>query len=122
MADTAPHTTRDPRAEHPCPACGQPRGVLARRHKVLGAWVPEWEVQPCRNPRCERYEPEPAGGDPGAGTGAVTGAATGTPTVSGTASGTLRAPVAGHGAEAASTHVTGKNGESGETGRSPAPG
>ncbi|MEV7280789.1 hypothetical protein [Streptomyces sp. NPDC093111] len=91
MADTAPHTTRDPRAEHPCPACGRPRGVLAQRHKVLGAWVPEWEVQPCRNPRCERYEPEPAGAE-------------------------------GSGAEAASTHVTGKNGESGETGRSPAKG
>ncbi len=52
---------------------------MATRHKVLGAWVPEWEVQPCRNPECELYE----------------------------------------GAEAASTHVTGKNGE---IGRSPATG
>lgn len=52
---------------------------MATRHKVLGAWVPEWEVQPCRNPDCALYE----------------------------------------GAEAARTHVTGKNDE---IGRSPATG
>lgn len=97
MSETASHTTRDPRAEHPCPACGEPRSVLARRHKVLGAWVPEWQVQPCRNPRCERYEPEPPGADHETADGAA----------------------AGNVAEAASTYVTGKNGE---TGRSPAPG
>ncbi|MFF6775986.1 hypothetical protein ACFY8W_20840 [Streptomyces sp. NPDC012637] len=89
MTEPAPFTTRDPQAEHPCPACGEHRQVLAKRHKVLGAWVPEWEVQPCRNPRCKLYVPddgEPRGED---------------------------------GAEATSTHVTGKNGE---TGRSPAAG
>jgi len=107
MTDAAPHTTRDPQAEHPCPACGEPRQVLAKRHKVLGAWVPEWEVQPCRNPRCARYEPERAedGSDlPGAEAGhAGAGAEAG----------------GEDGAEATTTHVTGKNGE---TGRSPAPG
>lgn len=71
MTGETPHTTRDPRAEHPCPACGKPRQVLAERHKVLGAWVPEWVVQPCRNPDCERYEPE---GDPAADGGAAGGA------------------------------------------------
>ncbi|GAA2781718.1 hypothetical protein [Streptomyces showdoensis] len=95
MAGTVPHTTRDPRAERSCPACGEPLHVHAQRHKVLGAWVPEWEVEPCRNPRCERYEP-PGGEVP------------------------EERPVVG--AEAASTHLTGKNGENGETGRSPAPG
>ncbi|MFI8960892.1 hypothetical protein ACIGO8_02160 [Streptomyces sp. NPDC053493] len=114
MASEAAHTTRDPRAEHPCPACGQPRAVIARRHKVLGAWVPEWEVQPCRNPGCELYEPPEAGAEEAdideAGTEAGAGA---------------RADEAGparsadDGAEATTTHVTGKNGE---TGRSPAPG
>ncbi|MGW5423062.1 hypothetical protein [Streptomyces sp. NPDC003943] len=88
MTEELPRTTRDPRAEHPCPACGEPRQVLARRHKVLGAWVPEWEVQPCRNPGCELYEPP-------------------------------EQAVSEVGAEAATTHVTGKNGE---TGRSPAAG
>ncbi|MFC8506080.1 hypothetical protein ACFU3J_26545 [Streptomyces sp. NPDC057411] len=97
MVDVAPHTTRDPRAVHPCPACGEPRAVLAKRHKVLGAWVPEWEVQPCRNPRCELYEPEHASED-------------------------APEPPPGGGTEAATPHLTGKNGESGETGRSPAPG
>ncbi|MFG3348050.1 hypothetical protein ACGF1Z_23705 [Streptomyces sp. NPDC048018] len=101
MADTAPHTTRDPRAEHPCPACGQLRHVLAKRHKVLGTWVPEWEVQPCRNPRCELYEAE-----------RPEDASASAPGSAGDASG-------GDGAEAAPPHVTGKNGE---TGRSPAPG
>lgn len=97
MADVAPHTTRDPQAEHPCPACGEPRRVLAKRHKVLGAWVPEWEVQPCRNPRCELYEQEHPEDVPEGAPG-------------------------GGGTEAATPHVTGKNDESGETGRSPAEG
>ncbi|MFI8522576.1 hypothetical protein ACIGEZ_32980 [Streptomyces sp. NPDC085481] len=97
MGTDAPHTTRDPQAKRACPACGEPLQVTAKRHKVLGAWVPEWEVQPCRNPECERYEP----------TGAET------PEPGG------EQPASGEGAEAASTHVTGKNGE---TGRSPAPG
>ncbi|MFJ5834254.1 hypothetical protein [Streptomyces sp. NPDC093089] len=79
MGDEVPRTTRDPRSEPKCPACGRTRAVMATRHKVLGAWVPEWEVQPCRNPDCALYE----------------------------------------GAEAASTHVTGK---SDEIGRSPATG
>ncbi|WP_370414820.1 hypothetical protein [Streptomyces fradiae] len=108
MADETPHTTRDPSAEHPCPACGQPRQVLAERHKVLGAWVPEWVVQPCRNPDCELYEPEGDAAADGApprsrGGGAAPGTEDGTEP----------------GAEATTTHVTGKNGE---TGRSPAPG
>ncbi|MEU8539044.1 hypothetical protein AB0C52_03425 [Streptomyces sp. NPDC048717] len=57
MAEEVPRTTRDPRAERPCPACGERRRVAARRHKVLGAWVPEWDVLPCRNPDCALYEP-----------------------------------------------------------------
>ncbi|MFI8825745.1 hypothetical protein [Streptomyces sp. NPDC053431] len=105
MADLAPHTTRDPRAEHPCPACGEPRHVLAKRHKVLGAWVPEWEVQPCRNPRCELYEPEH--GEDGSAEASRAGGGDGAATA------------ADDGAEATTTHVTGKNDE---TGRSPAPG
>ncbi|MFZ4297215.1 hypothetical protein ACOZE3_04715 [Streptomyces cinereoruber] len=56
MGDEVSRTTRDPLAEHPCPASGGPRTVLATRHKVLGAWVPEWEVQPCRDPECPRHE------------------------------------------------------------------
>ncbi|MFD0372020.1 hypothetical protein [Streptomyces sp. NPDC127114] len=104
MTEPAPFTTRDPQAQHPCPACGQPRQVLAKRHKVLGAWVPEWEVQPCRNPRCRLYVPddgEPRDGDGGDGGGEDGGAG------------------GEDGAEATSAHVTGKNGE---TGRSPAAG
>ncbi|MGW4161735.1 hypothetical protein [Streptomyces sp. NPDC004788] len=96
MAEELPRTTRDPRAEHPCPACGQPRQVLARRHKVLGAWVPEWEVQPCRNPECELYE-APDDGPPGTPPDAASEV----------------------GAEATTTPVTGKEGE---TGTSPAAG
>ncbi|MFD8638865.1 hypothetical protein ACFV14_01000 [Streptomyces zaomyceticus] len=95
MGDDAPRTTRDPRAEHMCPACGQRRATMATRHKVLGAWVPEWEVQPCRNPDCALHE----------GAEAVLGEAA--------------EATADVGAEATSTHVTGKNDE---IGRSPAPG
>ncbi|MCX4983398.1 hypothetical protein OG514_19710 [Streptomyces sp. NBC_00572] len=87
MGDEASRTTRDPRSEQRCPACGQPRATVATRHKVLGAWVPEWEVQPCRTPDCPLHEGAEAGVDVGA--------------------------------EATSTHVTGKNDE---IGRSPAPG
>ncbi|MEU7071449.1 hypothetical protein AB0B30_16825 [Streptomyces narbonensis] len=79
--------TRDPLAERKCPACGRPRDKLATRHKVLGAWVPEWEVQPCRNPDCSQYEGAEARADGGP------------------------AP----GAEATSTQVTGKNGEIGRS-------
>lgn len=95
MGDEVPRTTRDPLAEAKCPACGRPRGKLATRHKVLGAWVPEWEVQPCRNPECPLYE--------------------------GTETHTEAGPRPGPepGAEATSTQVTGKNGE---IGRSPATG
>ncbi|MDV5148295.1 hypothetical protein R1T08_30040 [Streptomyces sp. SBC-4] len=82
-----PRTTRDPLAEAKCPACGLPRDKVATRHKVLGAWVPEWEVQPCRNPDCPLYE------------GAEARIAGG-PDV---------------GAEATSTQVTGKNGENGRS-------
>ncbi|WMX45121.1 hypothetical protein [Streptomyces roseicoloratus] len=106
MTEPAPYTTRDPEAVHPCPACGEPRQVLAKRHKVLGAWVPEWEVQPCRNPRCRLYVPddgEPRGGEPRGGEEPSGGAV----------------PRGEDGAEATSTHVTGKNGE---TGRSQAAG
>ncbi|MFD3533898.1 hypothetical protein [Streptomyces sp. NPDC058661] len=56
MGEEAPRTTRDPRAEHPCPGCGRPRTTVATRHKVLGAWVPEWVVQPCGNPACPLHE------------------------------------------------------------------
>ncbi|MFD5328058.1 hypothetical protein [Streptomyces sp. NPDC127092] len=109
MTEPAPFTTRDPQAQHPCPACGQPRQVLAKRHKVLGAWVPEWEVQPCRNPRCRLYVPddgEPRGKDGGGEDGGA----------GGEDGGQGRGE---DGAEATSAHVTGKNGE---TGRSPAAG
>ncbi|MEV5969136.1 hypothetical protein [Streptomyces sp. NPDC051921] len=122
MVDAAPHTTRDPRAEHPCPACGEPRHVHAHRHKVLGAWVPEWEVLPCRNPRCELYEPERAE-DASAATedapgtaGSADGTAGGG---SGDGPGDGRGTAGNEGAEATTAHVTGKNDE---TGRSPAPG
>lgn len=53
MGSRTPHTVRDPRATPTCQACGQSLGIVAKRHKVLGAWVPEWEVQPCRNQGCE---------------------------------------------------------------------
>ncbi|WP_395363411.1 hypothetical protein ACHGLA_24705 [Streptomyces sp. YH02] len=99
MGDEASHTTRDPRAEHRCPACGQPRSTTATRHKVLGAWVPEWEVQPCRNPDCPLYEGVEAELAESAEAAADLAAGTGT----------------GAGAEAASTHVTGKNGEIGRS-------
>lgn len=39
------------------------------RHKVLGAWVPEWEVQPCRNPDCSLYEGAERRADGGRGPG-----------------------------------------------------
>ncbi|MFF0749957.1 hypothetical protein [Streptomyces sp. NPDC004267] len=108
MSEEPFRTTRDPRAEHPCPACGQPRQVVARRHKVLGAWVPEWEVQPCRNPECELYEP----GEEGPAQTLPEAAPGSSPEAS--------APAASEvAAEAATPHVTGKNGE---TGRSPAAG
>ncbi|MFD9242601.1 hypothetical protein ACFV0D_11870 [Streptomyces sp. NPDC059556] len=99
MGDEASHTTRDPRAAHDCPVCGGPRATTATRHKVLGAWVPEWEVQPCRNPDCTLHESAEAdlGGS----------ARTAADVVAGTR------PVAG--AEAASAHVTGKNGEIGRS-------
>ncbi|WP_185893376.1 hypothetical protein [Streptomyces sp. WAC08241] len=93
MGDEVSRTTRDPLAEHPCPACGGPRTVLAVRHKVLGAWVPEWEVQPCRDPECPLHE-EREGSEEHRRQG-------------------------GEGAEAATPHVTGKDDE---IGRSPAPG
>ncbi|MFD9047710.1 hypothetical protein ACWGET_10795 [Streptomyces zaomyceticus] len=95
MGDEEPRTTRDPRAEHRCPACGQQRATMATRHKVLGAWVPEWEVQPCRNPDCALHEATEAG------------------------LGDAAEAAADVGAEATSAHVTGKNDE---IGRSPAPG
>ncbi|MFC8272656.1 hypothetical protein ACFUJR_08950 [Streptomyces sp. NPDC057271] len=113
MGSETPRTVRDPQATPTCPACGRSLGLVAKRHKVLGAWVPEWEVQPCRNPRCElRVRPEhadTAGDEPGDGSGEAAGAvADGVP-----------AGAAEDGTEAAPPHVTGKNGE---TGRSPATG
>ncbi|MFB7375508.1 hypothetical protein ACFC0D_37410 [Streptomyces sp. NPDC056222] len=101
MGSQTPRTVRDPQATPACQACGQSLGIVAKRHKVLGAWVPEWEVQPCHNPRCEVYvDPEGAARGDGVPEEARDGAPEG-------------------GAEATTTHVTGKNGE---TGRSPAPG
>ncbi|MCP9957358.1 hypothetical protein [Streptomyces sudanensis] len=53
-----------PAAEPACPSCGQPVGRAIHRRKVLGAWVPAWRPEPCRNPRCDLYEgpPHEAGG------------------------------------------------------------
>ncbi|WP_306327727.1 hypothetical protein [Streptomyces venezuelae] len=103
MGDEAPRTTRDPRAEHRCPACGQRRATTATRHKVLGAWVPEWELRPCRNPDCPLHED--AATDAGAAAGAVPEPDAVTDPRAST--------------EAASTQVTGTNDE---IGRSPAAG
>ncbi|MCT4355338.1 hypothetical protein M5362_19575 [Streptomyces sp. Je 1-79] len=109
MGSDIPRTVRDPRATPLCAACGQPLGIVAKRHKVLGAWVPEWEVQPCRNARCALYvRPERADGEDDEPGTAAEGIAEAAPTV-----------VPEDGTEAATTHVTGKNGE---TGRSPATG
>ncbi|MEU3750772.1 MULTISPECIES: hypothetical protein [Streptomyces] len=69
MRHEVPHTTRDPLAEPTCPACGGPCDKVATRHKVLGAWVPEWEVQPCRNPDCSLYEGAERRADGGRGPG-----------------------------------------------------
>ncbi|WP_063831161.1 hypothetical protein [Streptomyces griseus] len=109
MGDEESRTLRDPLAAPPCPACGRPRATIAARHKVLGAWVPEWEVQPCRNPACPLYEPpdgerpdsEQPDGDRPAGERPDRGAPD-----------TERAGTT-------TTQVTGKNGENG---RSPATG
>ncbi|MEU4075534.1 hypothetical protein [Streptomyces venezuelae] len=112
MGDEAPRTTRDPRAEHRCPACGQRRATTATRHKVLGAWVPEWELQPCRNPDCPLHED--------AVTDAATGPDTGTDTRAGAEAPIADAPITETPiTEAASTQVTGTNDE---IGRSPAAG
>ncbi|MBN0047981.1 hypothetical protein JS756_28490 [Streptomyces actuosus] len=75
-----------------CPVCGQPVGTVVRRHKTLGAWVPVWVREPCRNRDCEAYvdpateehpreaavvQPTPRAP---AGTAAATRTATGAPT------------------------------------------
>ncbi|WP_309050060.1 hypothetical protein [Streptomyces sp.] len=67
MGDEVPRTLRDPRAEPVCPACGGPLDMVATRHKVLGAWVPEWKVQPCRAAGCGGGAAQDA---PGSGRGA----------------------------------------------------
>ncbi|MGW0118353.1 hypothetical protein [Streptomyces sp. NPDC003327] len=108
MGDEVPRTLRDPRAEPHCPDCGQRRELTATRHKVLGAWVPEWKVQPCHNPECGLYE----GGHGAEAATSHAEAATPRPEAS-------AAEAAGPHTEAATTHVTGKNGENG---RSPATG
>ncbi|MFF2773330.1 hypothetical protein ACFVU3_00335 [Streptomyces sp. NPDC058052] len=72
MGDETPRTLRDPLAVPLCPACGRPLATVATRHKVLGAWVPEWQAQPCRTPGCALT------GEPGAdGTEATTTQVTG---------------------------------------------
>ncbi|WP_137993416.1 hypothetical protein [Streptomyces vilmorinianum] len=133
MGSQARYTGHDPEAEPVCPACGQPVGTAVKRHKVLGAWVPFWEPQPCHNPDCElfgrkadgtRPPGEPSAGDPsGEASGVVPEDTSGEPPAvapSGEApSGEAPGGGAPGGAEATTTHVTGKNGE---TGRSPATG
>ncbi|MET9437611.1 hypothetical protein [Streptomyces sp. NPDC006551] len=116
MGTEGRRTVHDPQAEPHCPACGQSVGTAIKRHKVLGAWVPVWEARPCHNPDCELFgrkadgsrptaaAPDDAEGAAGAGSGERSEATEGTAT---------------GGAEAASTQLTGKNGE---TGRSQAPG
>jgi hypothetical protein len=115
MGSQTPRTVRDPQATPRCQACGQPLGIVAKRHKVLGAWVPEWEVQPCRNARCALYvSPERVdqAGDAGDGQPGDDPDGPSDP-------GEARDVASEGGAEAATPHATGKNGE---TGRSPAPG
>ncbi|MBD0707422.1 MULTISPECIES: hypothetical protein [unclassified Streptomyces] len=73
MGENVLRTTRDPRTEPPCPACGRPRGTMATRHKVLGAWVPEWEARPCGNPDCPLHA-----GPGGTGAEAASAQVTGT--------------------------------------------
>ncbi|MFV0132488.1 hypothetical protein ACLGIH_04405 [Streptomyces sp. HMX87] len=41
-----------------CPKCKQPVEAVVERHKNMAVYVPVWSPGPCRNPRCERYEPE----------------------------------------------------------------
>ncbi|MFJ3581065.1 hypothetical protein ACIPPS_02350 [Streptomyces sp. NPDC090127] len=122
MGSETPRTVRDPQAKPTCLACGRPVGIVAKRHKVLGAWVPEWEVQPCRNPACARYiDPAPVD-DEGEGEGDGPAGTSDTPGGAGAA---VSAPAGGpdvppdSGAETATPQVTGKNGE---IGRSPATG
>ncbi|MFD4376958.1 hypothetical protein [Streptomyces sp. NPDC058486] len=104
MGDETPRTLRDPLAAPACPGCGRPRATVATRHKVLGAWVPEWQVQPCAHPGCPSREAVGPGGTEPAGTGAAV---------------TSAAATGAAGTEATTTQVTGKNGENG---RSPATG
>ncbi|MFJ6655519.1 hypothetical protein ACIQNG_04030 [Streptomyces sp. NPDC091377] len=40
---------------HVCPVCGQSVETVVRRHKTLGAWVPQWVAGPCRNSGCAAY-------------------------------------------------------------------
>ncbi|MFF8608515.1 hypothetical protein ACF06X_21535 [Streptomyces sp. NPDC015346] len=123
MGSQGLHTGHDPQAEPVCPACGRPVGTAIRRHKVMGAWVPYWEARPCSNPRCALFGRKADGSIPTGAEVAEEGGesgesgGTGEPEVS-----TTTEPPEGSapgGADAATTHVSGKNGE---TGRSPASG
>jgi hypothetical protein len=40
------------RDQQVCPACGRHVGTLVRRHKTLGAYVPQFRPAPCRRPDC----------------------------------------------------------------------
>ncbi|MGW1769938.1 hypothetical protein ACWCQL_38565 [Streptomyces sp. NPDC002073] len=45
------------RVEFTCPACGRPVETVIKRHKTLGAFVPQWRPGPCRHPDCPEYVP-----------------------------------------------------------------
>ncbi|MEV4949458.1 hypothetical protein [Streptomyces sp. NPDC053755] len=121
MGTEGRHTGHDSQAEPVCPACGRSVGTVARRHKVLGAWVPLWEARPCPYSDCSLFGRKADGSlPPEAEREDADGA--GRPQGAGTPSG-RRGPGDDDdgpgGTEATTTQVTGKNGE---TGRSPAPG
>ncbi|MER6999614.1 hypothetical protein [Streptomyces sp. NPDC000410] len=61
MGSEGRRTGRRPHGEYVCPACGQPVGTVIKRRKVLGAFVPEWVPEPCRNPDCVSSTEKPDG-------------------------------------------------------------
>ncbi|MFG2328947.1 hypothetical protein ACGFMM_04920 [Streptomyces sp. NPDC048604] len=56
MASEGRRTLPGAESDTVCPSCGRPVGTAVERHKIMGAWVPVWVAQPCRNPECELFE------------------------------------------------------------------